>query len=474
MSATKWVLTPLLVMVLATWTGTFAQAVDQGQAGQDRAISDQPLGPSPTGRTGTEAEIEIEHKDVDRSVDINGSRDVTIKREFEAEGPQAERRAAMRRDLQKEDSELRQWGEMQPAGPTDRGLAERAPATQPSAEMERDRVTRGPLGSDVDIFIFEEEPAAARGYWGPPSARGEIFGFQGESGPGQFYGYSDASRAVSSGVPAAVVHPAPEQADHSWRRGRNLVDDNLIQTRDEFKVDRDFYTKEWKVSSPPLVAHPRFHTIYDNELTQRYYSPWHGSPVVWAANMMTPIPLPQTRNQLYSSRQLWTYFDMVGRDNISNTPTLFGSRTGWVASDGLARRGPMQADIYAYEGTEPRGGMVSRDGAFFSRGQVMYYDDQDLMGPALGGGAMGGDILGYVSPEAEAGTITIGRGVSDDANLHLNIPRSTGVSIYGVPSAGGAVVPEGEIRTETEVYGYVGEEDWDAKRESRKLDEECK
>jgi hypothetical protein len=492
MRTAKWVLTSVSIGVAVALAGAFAQAgTEQGQsADQDRAMSDQPLGPSPAPGFEGETEIEIEHKDVDRSADINGSRDVTIKREVETEEVEierpragiAERRAAMRQDLQRDDSELRQWGDMERAGPPQR-QAMRAPATRPSAaDLQRRQAARPALRPDVDIFIFEDEAGELPGYWTAPSGRaGEVYGFRGEPGPdqGSLYGYREEETMRMRGTgPArigAVIEPAPEDASHDWSEGTNLVDDNLIQNRDSFDVPRDFYTKEWKVSAPPLVAHPHFHTIYDSELTQRYYSPWHGSPVNWAPNAMVQVPLPEPTNTSFSGRQLATYFTPWEQGEISTTANTFMTGT---AGRTFATRG-VSGEVYGYAGDELEleSGMsgMSRDGAFFSSGQVLYFDDQDLLrGPSAAGGTMGGGILGFVSPEAEAGTITIDSGVSEDANLHLNVPRSTGVSIYGVPT--GTEESVVEVRTvETETYGYVGEEDWGARdQDHHKADKDCK
>lgn len=469
MARANWFVIPLLACGLATWTVAAGQATtDQGQPGAAPA----PLGPQPgtAGEFQRETEIEIRNDD-DRS------RDLKIEREVEVDDGRLE----VEEEVEGDASELRRWAGQEPARPRTQMREPTAATTRPSDADLSPQATRRQSGDttvQTDIYIFEDGRAETPGYWGQARStqgggQGDIYAFrdapsaidresafrqQGGFADRDVYGFSDEPLSLggaaggSTGVPSAVIHPVPEGAgNHSWSKGRNLLDDNLIQTRDTFDIDRDFYTKEWKVSAPPLVMHPRFHTIYDNTLTQQYYTPWHGSPVVWSPNRMTPVPLPQTRNQLLSSRQKWTYFDSIGQDRISNTPAPFALSRGVIAGSALARGGMLNADVYAFQGDEldGRAGMMTRGSA-----QPFYFDDLDLVesGAATGGGV---DTYGFVSPEggysASGGMFSVG------GDVNKNIPRSSMANIYGVPTAGVDVTedPAKDLRGDTQVYGYT-------------------
>lgn len=333
---------------------------------------------------------------------------------------------------------------------------------------------------DVDIFVFgdidESEPQS---YWQSPGQQGQgQFGGQQFGGQQQgIYGFAGDDRGAwqrSSGVGGVVAHPVPTEADkHSWGDGMNLVDYNLIQTRDSFDNPDDFYTKEWLVSQPPIVAHQRFHTIYDSDLTSQYYSAWHGSPVNWAANRMVKTTLPEPDDELHSDKQLVTYFTpFIENGNTTDTPDTFATGTTgryagtWYESDVYGYRGDTN---YGY--ATPRGRM-DRDGTVKVNGQSFYWDDQDLMDGQGQGMWTGSNIYGYVSP----GSRIIDSGeVSDDAELHLNVPRSTGVNIFGVPTG----TDESEMAdrqaedVETDyVYGYEGTDEDEVEYE-KDDDHEC-
>jgi len=451
MNRTKWFVMPLLMSALAGWASA------QGQANQAQP---QPAPGARDSNAGAQIEIDVQEEEIIRD------RDVTITQQPDTDRP-----------AQQDDAELRRWAGQEPAAARDR-LADRPAATRPAdAEGGQARREAGVIVQDPDIVIIErgERPL---GYWSPSRevrAGEEVFLPFRDSPPqidpqelhqmqaGQyerlpsgsfeyrdmdsFYGYRsqmDRDRGVygyesgqpaapsASGVQGAVIHPVPSDSDrHNWWRGKNLVDDNFIQTQDRFEVDRDFYTKEWKVAQPPLVQHPRFHTIYDNELTQRYYTPWHGSPVLWSANAMTPTPMPQTRNQLLSRRQMVTFWTGWDEGNISNTPMVFGGRTGSYAYDTMDGRMGSQ-DVYGYRSGELAPQARPSDGTFRMGGQTYYWDDQDLLESGTGMGATY-ETFGFVAPEAQTGPAFGAVGTEPDS-VYLNIPRSYDVNIYGVPS----------------------------------------
>lgn len=350
-----------------------------------------------------------------------------------------------------DDSELRQWGELQPAAADDQWQAGARPGQMGG-------MTAAPgIAEDSDVFILEQERGDIQGYWGPQVG---IYGFRDEQGrmdsrfgeqqfgrrPG-VYGFEGTAPGAARETPAAlrnpVVHRTPVDESSSWRHGRNLVDDNIIQTHDVFQVDRDFYTKEWKVSLPPQVEHPRLHTIYDNEMTREYYSAWHGSPVVWTANSMIWTPMPETRNQLASSRQKWTYFDAWDTGNIRNAPTTFGTALPVTSTASSAGTG---MDLYGFIDQDSG---VRRDGTWRLGNQSLYWDDRDLLESGTVGVRY--DSYGYVSPDGGSMAAPGVRMTDEPGDLYLNIPRSEAVSIYGVPA------PNGDAAygyREPEIYGY--------------------
>lgn len=431
---------------------------------------------------------------------------------------------------QGDDRALREWAGQQPAQDRDLNREQRTAATRPAGAEGQAFQQRGPgLTADPDVLMLDRDGGEIQGYWGPTDsqrrARQNGLAFRdepaqigrngvafrdsppeidpqtleqyeqmspqelaerrqfsrqqqfGSRGPGQqFYGFEgtagadDAPIVGPAGPLEPAINPTRERVSHSWRRSRNLVDDNYIQNRwwsrspsarDEFKVDRDFYTKEWKVSQPPVVEHPRFHTIYDNEMTQQYYTAWHGSPVLWSANKMTPIPMPQTRNQLFTSRkQLWTYFTGWRGDAISNVPTTFGTPTGPTEAIAGAGAG-VGTDFYGFDGDGAGNPRLSEDGNVKRGNQAFYWDDMDL----VQAGTLGirYDSYGYTSPDAGA---TAAPGVSlqqPTGDVYHNVPRPRDLSIYGVPTPRASEGVRDKTNTH-DVYGYRGT---DSDRKSR-------
>lgn len=467
MNRTRWFVMSLVVPGLMVWAGAFAQDnADEKEVKIEREVEIEGQGPD----VKMEQETKIEHEtkiDQERPAasDQRAMRDADIAGQGQLD---------TQRRLDPQARDLRSWAN-QPRGAFQQDVqgeqrqASRVPATQPMmGEMERPQAARvqGPL-VDQDIFIFEEGGPSER-YW--TGSQSDIYGFRGERehgfapSHGQLYGFAGDERRAG-GVQGAVITPTPtDEASSDWSEGRNLVDDNYMQNRDEFEVDRDFYTKEWKVSGPPLVAHPRFQTIYDNDFTNQYYTSWHGAPVLWSANAMTPTPMPQTRNQWLSSRQMVTYFDWWDDKDISNTPTTFSTRTGPYRGEGMAFR-ESSAGVYGYAGfDQPGASQMTRDGTIRQGGQALYWDDQDLLESGTVGARS--DIYGFVSPD---GQISGSPGATTEVitgDLHLNIPRGTAVDIYGVP---GGASPTATIERETEygTYGYVGEGEREVKVEEK-------
>jgi hypothetical protein len=229
------------------------------------------------------------------------------------------------------------------------------------------------------------------------------------------------------------------------------VDENFIQTEDDFDVDRDFYTKEWHVQSPAVELHPRFHTQYDNDMTRDYFTPWAGPAVTWAPNSMIkePMPRPSAADRWNLSRkQQVTYFTSWKDGETTNTPGAFLAGRPVASTGGVAFRGGAGPGIYGYTGTDREvirnESAVRRDGAVHLGGQMVYFDDLDLL---TGPGA--GDVYGFVSPEQDeifvAPSPSAGELNATDSTLPANREgMTTGAAAPPAATSGG-------------IYGYVGE-----------------
>ena len=244
--------------------------------------------------------------------------------------------------------------------------------------QDRDRRSRQSLQrGDADVFVFGDDTARGNGsYW----SGDQIYGYRGEEDE-RGAGAAPAGGAVGS----VITDQASDGTPHEWSQGQNLIDDNFTQTRDSFDVPGDFYTKEWKVGQPPLAAHPHFRTIYDDDTTDQYYTPWFGSPVTWAPNKMVPVALPAATHEMLTDRQLVTYFTTWrDRDTQSTIPGQLVAG-GVITNVSLATAGG-NADIYGYRGEDsaemegaPRS-EAPRDGALHLGSTTLYWDDQDVIG----------------------------------------------------------------------------------------------
>jgi hypothetical protein len=287
--------------------------------------------------------------------------------------------------------------------------------------------------SETGSLAFGESGRSDRAdYWqdqgrqlAPRWRSNAIYGYVGE-------GTSPATKPGRGAVGSMLIEDSADKSKHSWSHAENLVDNNLLQTRDTFDVPGDYYTKEWKVGEPPIAAHSNFLTIYDNDATQSYYTPWYGSPVLWAPNEMVPVAMPQATHEILSERQMVTYFTTWKDGPRTNAPGTY------ILQSVPTARATEGATVYGYRGEGDQARKEgARDGSLHIGSRTLFWDDQDVINPparALGMRQDAAGVYGYISPESTMSTSPGARATGED--VLQNVPRSTGVDIFGVPGSG--------------------------------------